>query len=567
MKKLNKIYILLFIAIANILALSGIPESGAKYHKTEDISYKTNIAKIGLTEEEKTTATTISLDGDNSTASLAIFNATFKRNDIGYTNTLKPDKANIYTINVEPNTCSITSINEVETNSNQLEINLGDTSIPNTIPFEIKCSEDYTNGLDISVNYTIKESVRNYEGNIDKKDNNNFELNYISKGITIPYADYYKDNRIPLPDPSVYNLYPAAITALRGYMTEHEIDESYYSTLLAYFNSVFASDLEDGDFVATATASEQPLKGFTYTTDVVPSKTDFDDNFLGYALTYNFFTNNDNESNYVFTFIRGLGETARTNDFNYFLDTYATSKIGSSGVNKIKTYISNYTNQMNDVFANRVPEITLENGQTKIYTLSFNSNILGSIDYSINPVNGFDIIYNETSATAMYMSFLGRISTLYGEGTIFGKFYEILLMSPHGDVYNTIVANNAEYLINNELEIFSRNHILTTSDDKRLLLYSYSYGNGNNYNYVYEIANNTDIELVSIDGDDTAMLAAINDIYGLTGESVLTSLGTKTFDSGTLRLYTNGSYSFAQFDVIESGHTLTYTTFTYKTGS
>ncbi len=371
-KRSIQLYFVLIVAIFNIFVFADFPRSHAKYVKAEDekITYETSLKKLQLSVGEGgdyTTTGNVSLFED-STRDVALFSVKFDRSNVMYTDNTdistlseeelasyvnKSDKVDLYTISIEnndKNSCfikngSVTSTTGVSRYNSSKEATVTfNNSTSDTVYFNIQCSvvdddaipNDYDN---IYVSFKVKEKITNYKNNVEK------EFTYIDFGYPEVLNEYYeivdKWHPIDPENPEVEYLYTKAIKALKAkYPTVSDVE---LGEMIEYFDTKFGNSKEnDEDFVSNA----NQLKYFTYDT-TKENPFIFEDNFMGYALTWSRYNSAVNKKAYQFIFSDVDATTVQTRKTVFtdeYFDSYASDDI-KTHKNEILEYINKFKDE------------------------------------------------------------------------------------------------------------------------------------------------------------------------------------------------------------------------------
>lgn len=535
-KRSIQLYFVLIVAIFNIFVFADFPRSHAKYVKAEDekITYETSIKKLQLTVgegNEYTTTENVSLFED-STRETALFSVKFDRSNVMYTDNTdistlseeelasyvnKSDKVDLYTISIEnndKNSCfikngSVTSTTGVSRYNSSKEATVTfNNSTSDTVYFNIQCSvvdddaipNDYDN---IYVSFKVKEKITNYKNNVEK------EFTYIDFGYPEVLDEYYEivDKWHPIdPDnPEVEYLYTKAIKALKAkYPTVSDVE---LGEMISYFDTVFENSKEDDtDFISNASN----LAYFTYdATQQNPFI--FEDNFMGYALTWSRYNSAVNKKAYQFIFSDVDATTVQTRK-TVFTDEYFDS-YASDDIKTHKTEILNYINSFKDeeeedgfakLFAGKIfgfASSTVNNilnvrFSDSIMTIIANSQLDQEYFSSTNTVILANNLY--TSVNTMWSAFKTQMDNISVD-VLPDNIYYILVGSyteENPGIYATSITRNITTNVSaNGVKLFTDYFIVEYGSDKVLM-------------NVYSDNTNTYVKFTKLDHNISMLIAS-----------------------------------------------------------
>ena len=358
MKRRISLYFVLFTAIINIFVFADFPKSHAKYIKTEDesISYGTSIKKLKLSTgagSDYTTADNVSLLSE-SVRDHAVFTVKFDRSNSMYIdpNNTYSDTRDSYKFVVDNNACyvrnnSVTSTNGTVTYNNTKQFTVSyNNNVADTVTLILECDVTDDPNIDnatdnIYVAFDILETITNYNNVLEE------EFTYLEYEYPLVLNDYYTavDAWHPVEPPVVEYLYDKAIEALNTNYSS--LGVVVLGELQEYFDSVFASSSQDNTLFVT---NKDNLLGFTYDS-TAQNPYIFDDNFVGYALTYDRYNKASDKTKYNFYFssYSNLDIETKKDIFDYYFDTYASNTLKANET-VIKNYIDSYIEDPTDIF-------------------------------------------------------------------------------------------------------------------------------------------------------------------------------------------------------------------------
>ena len=490
-KRSIELYCLLFLTMLNVFIIMDLPKSHAKYFKEvtgdERTSYDTNIEQLGY---DGTYDTSVYVGFSDDTRNVVdddkvIYNVRIPKNNIMYVDPegVKSDIADYYILNLinTSNSCQIITYdeddNEVLSSSHTYELN-GDY-----INAKVKC-----NILDqVQLKFAVNEYVVNYQ-NVQEE-----TFTYISQTVrnntaSEIYAVYPKT--VIISD----SLYEKASNALDTYAEDKGITGDTLTLLRNYFKILFDDDNEitDDEFKTyyNNKSSITGFNGFTYVEE--PETFTFDDNFLGYALTYY----NHNSTPYYFSFSTSTTDGGNDTIFAYYVNTYITS-ITSEERSKIITYVSTTKGGVNNVLnytPSNIEYVTKEASDiTSVTRISIDQDILlDHIDALEHALSMPKVIAN---GEGMYDSLLDDIDAFATTNNDIMLWITAVDDTTLQSIVETNISSNST---------FARLYIMTY-DDKVVLFNIYSDGTDNTY---------VDISYLNV--GDTITLQVLNSAEGTT---------------------------------------------------
>lgn len=420
LKKINKV-LLYTLLVFSIFTFSGYPKSFSKYIKEDDnaLIYHVSIEALNKGDNDSLALT------NSSTYKEANFSFNFSQSEL-FNNTI--DKSQIYNISVN-NSCTITNI---DTNA-KVVIN-GSTA---TLTYSKKGTDniivDYTCLVD-DIKTTIDEVIY-IESSIDVKEKfmpENKSYNYTNGSLIISLDDYLE--RYPLPDgvisadkktftlPKVVNNKYEKVNAwLNEYIKTYGSD--YSVTTLAYFKTLYPN--EDAIFL------DKGLKGIVITETIDNYIYTIDDNFIGYARTYE---NREIIPNYLYFSTTDVTLTSEA--FEYYLNTY-TYPGETEKINRI----INYVNLNGGISSIMVPD-ALGNYKT-IPGLYYSDNQVLVENNIMDYIEIFETKIIKITITDMFSMYSVLVNTLQ-------SVYDFISIDTYnkiiadGNVINSVTMNNTD---------------------------------------------------------------------------------------------------------------------------
>lgn len=473
MKKKNiKKFVIIPLIILIIFALIDLPKSHAKYIKTGDFAYDVLLKRIELNDYS---ANNVSVDIDKSSTYLdAIFNVSFKRNNVMYEdpNKQKSDTKDTYkiTLNNNQNKCEIVGGSVKAPKGETSGQNVWYTTLNenDTISFQAKCSVVDKPEIDdaneyITLGFKVEETITNYQGNNDET------FTYLQHQHSTRLSEYYTGDRAPTEGKT--GLYQEAIKKLKE-KYENKVDSTTLTTLIEYFNTTFvdylaSTEIKVQDHIFRQKSND--LKGFTFTENGSDRTYTFEDNFLGYAITWKRDHHTTDKTHYQFAF-SVTDKNQREAIFREYLNQYGTDALkANDGINKIINYINTFNGGIDAAFNNKIYEIVPEiaDSSNNLIVLHLHDSIINKID-SINASADAarKIVSNRSSQQQAWTDdFVKKLqeypAILADSNNIFWKIYKSFSIDNPGDIGASVIKNVGLNKDPNSYVVFSDFHIVT----------------------------------------------------------------------------------------------------------
>lgn len=525
-----KLYILLMTLLLNIFIASDLPKSHAKYIKEDQKTSSTYLKKMSISESEYNVNGDSMYLNSSSTYNKAIFEIRFNKNNIMYEDEVKDeidksDIADYYRLHLVNNKDNCKIIDDT-IKTNGTIISLSDDSVTikyisnssDTISLKVRCDVTDDELVDDTIDnvyleYYVDEHLQNYQGEYES------EFTYLKYHKLITLSEYYVGDRIP-PVEEV-NIYEEAINALNSKYASYSTDVK--DTLTNYFNTVFTVNIDNDSFKL----NKDNLLGFSFT-EGDSNVYSFNDNYLGYALTWNNAKANLSDSIRNFAFSSSV-KADRESAFSYYIDTYGTD-VQKANKDKIINYINTYANGIDDAIDNKVIGIisSLTDVDTTTYSLTIDNALINYIDglsrdyiQMENNTYTSDTMWNNNFVLAL------RNQEAVGDPTYDkmkddSKMFQAIYND--SDIKESVITNSKENVLarNGDITIFSDYHIVTVNDessgDSRSTVVNVYSDTDNTYGKVYYLTQGTALTLarsVNSTESNQSVIDTINQIDSL----------------------------------------------------
>ena len=444
-----------FLVILNIYALD-FSESHAKYvtDLENTISFNSSISKL------KTTDVTIRLDEDNSDSETAYYSISFTRNDAFYIDS----DTDIYDITFEDNgMCKIISVSPTSNKVSltdytaKMSYTKDNNPVDNKITFRISCdvSDNYATH-EIDLEFNVKEQIINK--GVDELESYT-SLYYITFNRT-----YYYD-----PDVNLFETAYEVLQTIDQYSGNETLLTNYYKNAFdCTEDDINNCNIENSVFRANV----ENLKGFSFDINTKITTASYNDNFLGYATTWNYFQNTISPSQiYYFT---TQVDSIRQAAFEYYIEEYGKLEYSDEDITAIKNYVNNRGGVNTLYSGGAIKGITINNYRNP-FIIEINDDIMERIENSINPPSVAQVEI-EGSEDSIWMDFITSIAEIENSNSTIATAVDDTYYDGPVDIFNSVTKNYRA----NPVNIYSDFYVVDVSGSP-ILLNIYS----NSLDYVY----------------------------------------------------------------------------------